>query len=94
MPDWVIAALSPIATILAQMVKGLIPEEHRKWLAVALPFVVAALAVGLFYYYGGDLILGAIQGFFAGAAAVGLYEAGKTVAPKLLNGNGWIRRVE
>jgi len=92
MPEWIVPALAPIATILAQMFKGLISEKYRKWLAVALPFVVSGISVALFYYYGGDMVLGAIQGFFAGAASVGLYEAGKTVAPKALNGGGWIRR--
>lgn len=90
MPEWVVAALAPIAMIVVQAVKGLVNEKYRRFIPVALLVFMPILGGALFWYYGGDPVRGAIEGLFAGGAATGFYEAGKGLLPRAFSSKGWL----
>ena len=86
----VLALFSSIAAVFVQILKGLVSEAYHRFIPVAMFIVMTPLGVALALYMVRDPVAGALEGFFGFAAAVGFYQAAKTVAPSVVNGRGWI----
>ena len=90
----ILTLMASVATVFVQMVKGLVPEDKRQWIPLALFVVMVPLGLAFAFYYGRDPLAGALEGFFGFASAVGFYEAASNVpgARLAFNNEGWIRR--
>lgn len=90
----VLALLGGAATILAQLVKGLLPEKAKEYLPIILFLICVPLGAALAFYYGRDPVAGCLEGLFGFASAVGFYEAANAIpgAKTVFNDRGWIVR--
>jgi len=89
----VVAFLAALFAALTQLVKGLIFEEDataKRWLPLGVVFLSALVGVLLCFYYGRDPVVGLFEGTIAGLTSLGMYAAGKTIAPSVVNARGWI----
>jgi len=91
----IVALLAGIAAALVQLIKGvLLSEEAKRWLPLAITGLCAIVGTLLAFYYGRDPVVGVLEGVIAGLTANGVYSAAKSVAPNVVNTDGWIRRVD
>jgi len=90
----VLAILTSVATIMAQLIKGLLPEKVKQYLPLILAVLLVPIGTLLAYAYGRDPIAGALEGLFAFGSAVGFYEAASKVpvAKQVFTSEGWITR--
>lgn len=90
----VIGFLAVVANILVQAVKGLLPEKAKALLPVGIMAVMAGCGALLAWYTGRDPVSGGLEGFFAGASSVGLYELASNVPglSRVFSSAGWIGR--
>jgi hypothetical protein len=90
----VLALLSGVATVFTQLVKGLLPEKVKDWIPLILCVLLTGIGCALAVNYGRDPVAGALEGFFAFAAAVGFYEGASAlpIVNKAFNGRGWIQK--
>jgi len=86
----VLALFSSVAAVLVQLLKGLVDEAYHRWIPLAMFLVMTPMGVALAFYSARDPVAGGLEGFFGFAAAVGFYQAGKTIAPSVINGRGFI----
>ena len=88
----ILSLMASVATIFAQLTKGLLPQKVKDYLALILFVVLVPLGTALALYYGRDPVAGALEGFFGFAAAVGFYETASNVpgAQRVFNKRGWI----
>lgn len=68
------AGITLVVGIIIQAIKGLIPDEWVK--AIPLMSLLLGVVIGAGYALarGGDVVTGAVTGFFGGATASGLYD--------------------
>lgn len=68
------AGITLVVGIIIQAIKGLVPDSWAK--AIPLISLLLGVIVGAGYTLarGGDVVTGAVTGFFAGATASGLYD--------------------
>ena len=92
----VLSLLAAAATVMVQLVKGLLADTVKQYLPLILFVVMVPLGTALAFYYGRDPVAGALEGFFGFAASVGFYEAanGLPVTKGVFNGRGWIVRAQ
>lgn len=90
----VLTLMAAVATVLVQLVKGLLSEEAKDWIPLVLFVICTAVGTGLAFYYGRDPVAGALEGFFGFAGAVGFYEVANVIpgANSVMNDEGWVRR--
>ncbi len=88
----VLAILSSVATIVVQLVKGLLPEKVKQFLPLIIAVILVPLGALLALYYGRDPVAGALEGLFAFGASVGFYEAASNVpgVRSAFNDRGWL----
>ena len=90
----VIGFLAIIAGILVQAVKGVLSADVRRFLPIIIMAVMSLVGLGLAAYVERDLVVGVIEGFFAGASSVGLYEGASRLPGlnSLFNSQGWFKK--
>ena len=88
----VLSLLAAAATVMVQLVKGLLADTVKQYLPLILLVVMVPLGTALALYYGRDPVAGALEGFFGFAASVGFYEtvSAAPVTRKVFNSRGWI----
>ena len=88
----VLSLLAAAATVMVQLVKGLLADTVKQYLPLILFVILVPLGTALAFYYGRDPVAGALEGFFGFAASVGFYETASNVpgARSVFNGRGWI----
>lgn len=88
----VLTLMAAVATILVQLIKGLLSEDIKQWIPLILFVLCTAVGTGLAFYYGRDPVAGALEGFFGFAGAVGFYELTNAIpgARAVMNDRGWI----
>ena len=88
----VIGFLAVVANVVVQALKGVLPDAVRKYLPLVIMAVMAAVGLGLALYLGRDPVAGLLEGFFAGASAVGLYEAEARIpgVRAVFHDRGWL----
>lgn len=88
-----IALLGSVISALTQLVKGvLLSEEAKRYLPLGVVFFSTLVGVLLAFYLGRDPVVGTFEGAISGLSALGLYATGKSVAPKVINGDGWLKK--
>jgi len=90
----IVTFLAGLFAALVQLVKGLVldNEEAKRWLPLGIVFVATIVGMLLAFYYGRDPVVGLLEGMIGGLTSLGLYAAGKSVAPNVVNSKGWIRK--
>ena len=90
----VILFLAVVANIVVQLVKGFLPEDWAKWIPLGLFALMMPVGLGIAAYVGRDLVVGLLEGFFAAASAVGLYELGSSLpgVKAVMNSAGWLKK--
>ena len=89
----VVTFLAAIAASLTQLLKGLfLSEVAKRWLPIIVLVLCTAAGAGLALGYSRDVLAGIFEGLIAGLSSLGVYATGKSVAPTLVNTEGWIRR--
>ena len=90
----VVSLLAGVFAALVQLVKGLVfdNEEAKRWLPLGITLLCALVGTLLAFYYGRDPVAGVVEGVIAGLTSLGLYAAGKAVAPNVVNSEGWLKK--
>ena len=89
----VIALIAGILSALTQLVKGvLLSEDAKRYLPLGVLFLGALVGTLLAFYFGRDPVTGLVEGVISGLTALGLYASGKSVVPKAINTDGWVKR--
>jgi hypothetical protein len=89
----VISLLAGIAAAITQLLKGVfLSETAKRWLPVGVMLFCTAAGAGLAFAYSRDIVAGIVEGIIAGLSSLGLYAAGKSVVPSVINTDGWINR--
>lgn len=88
----IIALLAGAANIIVQLFKGLLSDKAKEFIPLIVIVLLTVVGVLLAFGYDRDLIAGLLEGFFAGATAVGFYEGVSSIpgVNKVYNGRGWI----
>lgn len=88
-----VSLLAGIFSALTQLIKGiLLTEELKRWIPLGVVFLCGLVGTLLAFYYGNDPVSGLVAGIIAGLSSLGLYATGKSIAPKAINTDGWIKR--
>ena len=89
----IISLLAGIAAALVQLIKGVVlSEPAKRWLPLAIVSLCGVVGTLMAFYYSRDPVVGVIEGVIAGLTANGVYSAAKSVAPSVVNSEGWISR--
>lgn len=90
----VLTLLASVATVVTQLVKGLLPDKLKAYLPVMIFAVLLPLGTALALYYQRDPVAGALEGLFGFASAVGFYETANAIpgAREVFNDRGWIAK--
>jgi hypothetical protein len=88
-----VSLLAGVFSSLTQLIKGvLLTDEQKRWLPLGAVVLCGVVGMLLAFYYGSDPVSGLVAGVIAGLSSVGLYETGKSIAPKAINGSGWVKK--
>lgn len=79
-----------IVGIVVQVLKTPLPEVSKKWIPAGACVLGMLVGLALSVYYGVDPVGGLLEGLFGGAASVGAYELGNSVAPAIVTSRGWL----
>lgn len=92
----VLALMAAVATVIVQLVKGLLPERVKQFLPLILCVLMVPLGTLLAAYYGRDPVAGALEGLFAFGSSVGFYEGASELpgVKSVFNGKDWLVRSE
>ena len=85
--------LAGAANVVVQLIKGLLKESLRRWIPAAVLLLWSGTGAGLAAYYGRDVVAGVWEGFFAGAAACGIYKLESAIPGlnRVFSRSGWLR---